>query len=139
MHLQYIVNFYIHFDSPVLMFNFVDFSYLNFCQRSTETCNLLFPIILCCFLNEQVNGVRHMYREQGIKICFHPYHLWASLVPQMVKNPFAMQETQVQSLGLEDPLEEEPGNPLQYSCLENPHGWRNLVGYSPWGHTVGHD
>ena len=26
------------------------------------------------------------------------------------------------------------GNPLQCSCLENPHGQRNLVGYSPWGH-----
>ena len=26
------------------------------------------------------------------------------------------------------------GNQLQYSCLENPHGRRNLVGYSPWGH-----
>ena len=26
------------------------------------------------------------------------------------------------------------GNPLQYSCLENPHGQRNLVDYSPWGH-----
>ena len=25
------------------------------------------------------------------------------------------------------------GNPLQYSCLENPHGQRCLVGYSPWG------
>ena len=25
------------------------------------------------------------------------------------------------------------GNPLQYSCLENPHGQRNLVGYSPQG------
>ena len=23
--------------------------------------------------------------------------------------------------------------PLQYSCLENPRGQRNLVGYSPWG------
>ena len=23
------------------------------------------------------------------------------------------------------------GNPLQYSCLENPHGQRSLVGYSP--------
>ena len=29
----------------------------------------------------------------------------ASLVAQMVKNPPAIQETQVQSLGLEDPLE----------------------------------
>ena len=25
------------------------------------------------------------------------------------------------------------GSPLQYSCLENPHGQRNLAGYSPWG------
>ena len=33
--------------------------------------------------------------------------LWASLVAQMVKNPSAMQETCVQSLGWEDPLEKE--------------------------------
>ena len=26
------------------------------------------------------------------------------------------------------------GNPLQYSCLENPHGQRSLVCYNPWGH-----
>ena len=25
------------------------------------------------------------------------------------------------------------GNPLQYSCLEYPHGQRRLEGYSPWG------
>ena len=25
------------------------------------------------------------------------------------------------------------GNPLQYSRLENPHGWRSLVGYGVWG------
>ena len=25
------------------------------------------------------------------------------------------------------------GNPLQCSCLENPHGQRSLVGHSPWG------
>ena len=25
------------------------------------------------------------------------------------------------------------GNPLQCSCLENPHGQRNLADYSPWG------
>ena len=30
-----------------------------------------------------------------------------------------MQETRVQSLGWEDPLEDN-GYPLQYSCLENP-------------------
>ena len=26
------------------------------------------------------------------------------------------------------------GNPLQYSCLENPHGQRSLADNSPWGH-----
>ena len=32
------------------------------------------------------------------------------------------------------------GNPLQYSCLENPHWQRSLAGYSPWGRKrVGHD
>ena len=34
-----------------------------------------------------------------------PTQEWAFLVVQMVKNPPAMQETWVQSLGLEDPLE----------------------------------
>ena len=27
----------------------------------------------------------------------------------------------------------EHGNPLQYSCLEKPHGQRSLAGYVPWG------
>ena len=47
-------------------------------------------------------------------------HTWASLMAQRVKNLPAKQETQVQSLGWEDPLEEENGNPLQYSYLKNP-------------------
>ena len=45
-----------------------------------------------------------------------------------------MQGTQVQSLGQEDPPGEGNGNPLQYSCLENPmDGWRSPVGHSLWG------
>ena len=48
--------------------------------------------------------------------------LWgSSLVAQMVKNLPAMQETQIPTLGQEDPLEK--GNATgcsQYSCLENP-------------------
>ena len=28
----------------------------------------------------------------------------------------------------------EHGNPLQFSCLENPCGQRSLAGYIPWGH-----
>ena len=41
------------------------------------------------------------------------------MVAQTVKNLPAMRETWVQSLGWKDPLKGEPGNPLQYSCLEN--------------------
>ena len=41
-------------------------------------------------------------------------------------------------LGLIPGLGRSPGDwkgyPLQYSCLENPHGQRNLAGYSLWGH-----
>jgi len=28
---------------------------------------------------------------------------------------------------------EGKGYPLQYSCLENPHGQRSLADFSPWG------
>ena len=35
--------------------------------------------------------------------------------------------------GLGRSPEEGNGYPLQYSCLENPHGQRSLAGYSPWG------
>ena len=52
----------------------------------------------------------------------------------MIKNPPTVWETWVRSLGWEDPLEEGMATLLQYSCLENPHGQRSLVGYSPWGH-----
>ena len=39
---------------------------------------------------------------------------------QTVKNPSAKWETQVLSLGQEDSPGGGNGNPLQYSCLENP-------------------
>ena len=44
----------------------------------------------------------------------------------------------VGDLGLIPGLRRSPGgghgNPLQYSCLENPQGQRSLGGYSPQGH-----
>ena len=42
------------------------------------------------------------------------------------------QERQVQSLGREDPLEEENGNIPQNSCLKNSMDKRSLVSYCPW-------
>ena len=56
-------------------------------------------------------------------------------VAQTVKTLPAMQETQFQSLSQEDPLEKEIGNPLLYSCLENPMDRGNWWAvYSPCGH-----
>ena len=43
-----------------------------------------------------------------------------SLVAQRLKRLPGMQETQVRSLGWEDPLEKEMATHSQYSCLENP-------------------
>ena len=51
----------------------------------------------------------------------------------MVKNPPAMKETWVRSLGWEDPLQK--GMTTYSSILPGKsHGLRNLVGYSLWGH-----
>ena len=45
-------------------------------------------------------------RSPGEGIDYPLQFSWASLVAQLVKNPPAVQETWVQSLGWEDPLEE---------------------------------
>ena len=58
---------------------------------------------------------------------------WTSLVAQMVKNLPAMQETWVQSLGWEDPLEKVMATHSSTLAPGESHGGRSLVGYSPWG------
>ena len=71
-------------------------------------------------------------------ICLHDQTLWkgavfiyqASLVAQTVKNLPAMQETWVQSLGWEDPLEE--GRPTHSSILS----WRIPIDRGAWQATV---
>ena len=60
-------------------------------------------------------GIRSMLFEKSLSLC----ELWASLVAQLVKNPPAMWENWVQSLGWEDSPGEGKGYPLQYSGLEN--------------------
>ena len=49
-----------------------------------------------------------------------------------VKNPPAVQETRVQSLGWEDPLEKGVA-PTPVFLPGESHGQETLVGYSPWG------
>ena len=55
---------------------------------------------------------------------------WASLVTQMLRSSPAMQETQVRSLGQEDPLEKGIATHSVFLPGES-HGQRNLVDYSP--------
>ena len=65
-------------------------------------------------------------RSSGEGIGYPLQYSWASLVAQLVKNPPAMQDTWVQSLGQEDPLEK--GMAIYYSIL----AWR-----IPWTEEPG--
>ena len=58
------------------------------------------------------------------------YKVRASLIAQLVKNLPAMQETWVQFLGQEDPLEKEMATHSSILPGES-HGQRSLAGYSP--------
>ena len=74
-----------------------------------ESCLLGYHFSHYAFVSVTVMGL------QGCHACNR-----ASLMAQTVKNSPGMQETQIQSLGWKYPLGEGHGNPLQYSCLENP-------------------
>ena len=73
-------------------------------------------------------------RSTGEGIGYPLRYSWASIVPQLVKNLHAMQETWVGSLGWEDPLEK--GKATHSSIL----AWR--IPWTVWSmglQTVGHD
>ena len=53
---------------------------------------------------------------------------WPSLVAQLVKNPPAVQETWVRSLGWEDPMEKEE---VTYSSILGLPWWLRLLDTSP--------
>ena len=63
--------------------------------------------------------------------------LWASLIAQLVKNPPAMRETWVRSLGWEDPLEKETATHssiLAYTVHGVARSWTQLSDF----HSVTH-
>ena len=66
-------------------------------------------------------------RSPGEGIGYPLEYSWVSLVAQLVKNLPTVQETWVQSLGWEDPLEK--GKATHSSILV----WRIPRLYSPWG------
>ena len=69
-------------------------------------------------------------KSPGEGISYPLLYSWASLVAQMVKNPPAMRETWVPSLGWEDMLEE--GMATHSSIL----AWRIPMGRAAWLATV---
>ena len=85
---------------------------------------LIYKIVL-------VSGVR----QSDSDICTYT-HIWGLFGSSAGKESAC----KAGDLGLIPGLGRSPGgghgNPLQYSCLENPCGQRSLAGYSPWGHKV---
>ena len=86
--------------------------------------------------------VSALSREPSKRLCFHDcaeilkFWSWlilfkASLVAQTVERLPTMWETEVRSLGGENPLEKE-WQPTPVLLLGKSHG-RSLAGYSPWG------
>ena len=65
---------------------------------------------------------------------------WSLRGKESVCNPGDLGSCDAGDLGSIPWLGRSPGgghdNPLQYSCLENPHGEKSLVDYSQWGHKV---
>ena len=68
--------------------------------------------------------------KKNIFIYIYIYTHKTSLVAQTVEILYAMQETQVQSLGQEDPLEDKMATHSSILASEI-HGPRSLVGYNP--------
>ena len=73
---------------------------------------------LACF-NQVMPYFLHFRVQINFKNFFKLEYTWAALVIQMVKNLPPMQETCVQSLHQEDPLEKEMATHSS-NCLENP-------------------
>ena len=60
------------------------------------------------------------FTPNSFLLLFNKYFFEASLVTQTLKRLPAMRETQVRSLGQEDPLEKEMATYSSIPCLENP-------------------
>ena len=88
-----------------------------------------------CILNLRcLKKIMMMMRETASMHCI--LTTWVFPGGTSGKEP-ACQCRRLRNAGLIPGLGRSPGgrhgNPLQYSCLENPHGQRSLVGYSPLG------
>ena len=78
-------------------------------------------------------------------VCVYVYiYIYGSILKlgfpggSMVKNPPANAGNAGSIPGSERSPGGGNGNPLQYSCLGESHGQRNLAGYRPWSYTELH-
>ena len=80
----------------------------------------------------QEKGDIYIYTHMCVCVCVCVFN-WSSLTAQLLRICL-----QCQRPGFDPWVGKIPWrrtcNPLQYSCLKNPHRQRSLVGYSPWSH-----
>ena len=100
----------------VMFYVFIRISYMIIftCQNS-ETVRI-------CRFHQLAEVFRKYSNVCHLLLCTKKKKKKPSQVAQMVKNPPAVQETPGLIPGLERSPGEGTGNPLQYSCLENPLG-----------------
>ena len=84
-------------------------------------------LLICCLFDNS-----HPNRGEVILICSSIMISWASQVAQQGSYSNAGDPSSIP--GWRRSPGGGHGNPLQYSCLENPHGQRSLAGYSSWSH-----
>ena len=93
---MFLVSIFIYFCSHL---DYFFSSYSGFPNNSTDKES--------AYTARDPNLIPGLERSPGEGIGYSLQFSWASLVAQMAKNPPAMPEMQVQSLGREDPLEKE--------------------------------
>ena len=76
-------------------------------------------VCMCVCVCVDPSWIPGLGRSPGEWIGYPLQYSWASLVTQLVKNPPAMQETWVRSLGWEDALWKGTATHSSYSGLEN--------------------
>ena len=102
--------------------------------RRTRTTGMICQDSVNEWITEKIYIVPHPYKE-GKATC---KQLWVFHVVPVAKNTPVNAEDLIRDTGSNPGWGRSPGggygNPLQYSCLENPHGQRSLAGHSPQDH-----
>ena len=125
---QVFLLFYLIFLLASYLYVFI-FSVINNIHR--YECIHLFRVYLLRFFTHHSPSLTSDTSHFSVYTFILPWDTWqASLVAQLVKNPPAMQETWVQSLAWEDPLEESMAT--HSSILD----WRIPMERGAWQATV---